>query len=220
MDIALVETCFEPPATLFIDVKYGALEKFNTDILVVKELHAFSHVPYFTVAVPVLMFEKPSKIIWSPEISLKNMAAEASIAVVKNEDVFHVMEAAECFYKSAEDEAKQDELLQAMRTVCCVYNKVFQNLHKMSKLQNANDMRESVNLILRVSMYIYAASKTFRKATEEFLMRKKKNCFASWQKIFIRVESSDGFFVPPNTLLSGSNVFAIVQKSRRTTLMK
>lgn len=63
-----------------------------------------------------------------------NSATELNTAIVKNEDLLGVTEAAKLLHLSAAAVAAQEALMQAMKTVYCVYTEAFWNLQSTHEL--------------------------------------------------------------------------------------
>lgn len=75
-------------------------------------------------------------------------ATEAVTTVEMDEDELDVMETVESSHQSPETMAAQESFLHAMKTVCCVQSKVFQNVHKTHKLEHDDNLGESIDLLL------------------------------------------------------------------------
>lgn len=97
------------------------------------------------ISVPKRNRKKSSTIAGSPKKRHLNTATATSF--VKEEYMMDVSNTMESSHVSPDDVAAQEPLLQAMKTVCCVYTKDFQNPHKTNDLQGRDDQGEGIELV-------------------------------------------------------------------------
>lgn len=105
-------------------------EMSSTDIMFAEELPAASHARNINVAVPMRSRRNLSTMVKSAEKGRLNTATESTTVVVKKENEFDVSEVVGSSHPSREMLDAQGALLQAIRTVYCVYAENFQSLHE------------------------------------------------------------------------------------------
>lgn len=119
----------------------------NTDFMVAEKLPSSSHAPYTKITVPLRKHEISGTIAWSPKNSCMDTATEVATEFLKEENVLGTTK--EFSHLSPVTVSKQKALLETIKTVRCVYNDYFQNLHKTYKPQGGKDLAESVDPFLR-----------------------------------------------------------------------
>lgn len=127
---ALEMTCPSLPTTVVIHVESMDPVMSSTGFMFAEEWHLFIHASYISIGLNVRKRKRSSTIAGLPKKRHLNTtsANESASAVVKNENVLDVMEAAESSHASPEALASQDALPQAMLTIYCVNTEGFLNL--------------------------------------------------------------------------------------------
>lgn len=114
-----------PPVTVGIDVEIVVPEMSNTNVMVAGAFPAPSHLPYVTTAVPARKPRHSSMIARSRKKRRSSTTTATETAVVTEKGRVDVTDVAKSSHLSPEMVSAQGALLQAMRTVCCVYNRNF-----------------------------------------------------------------------------------------------
>lgn len=118
------------PVTIVFDVESVGSNISKRDIVVAKSLPGSCHSLNKTVAVSVHNSEHGSTTARSSKKRFLATVTATATEIVKRKDALDATNAAESSRLSPRAVAMQDTLLDAMRTVCCVYTEDFQSLYE------------------------------------------------------------------------------------------
>lgn len=154
-------------------------------------LYASSHSPSMTTAVPVRKHRHSSK-MWRSSMKRRlNPTTEYATAVKKGENDLNATNAAESLHLLQEAGAAQEALLEAMRTVCCVYTEDFQKLHKTQKLQGCKDLGESVDFSLCNSPYNFCRRQDLQNSDHDVFNTNYTDLFCDFAE-FVQMRRGHG----------------------------
>lgn len=131
---ALCVTLPSPPVTVVTIVRRTAPDMSN---MVSKKLAASCHTSFMTVVAPERKRENSRTISRSPKKHRFNTVTEPPIAVMEEQDLLDVTEAAKLSHLLADSEAAQTVLRQAVKMVRCVYTKVLKIYTRRTCSRNA-----------------------------------------------------------------------------------
>lgn len=113
------------PATIVIDVDSVVPEMSNAAVMVAEPLSTSSYLPYMTFSVPICKRGHSSTIAQSSKKRRLTSATATATEVLKEEGFLNITNAAESSHQSTESVTIQEALLEALRTLCCVYIEKF-----------------------------------------------------------------------------------------------
>lgn len=90
--------------------------------------------------------------------------------------------------------AAEEVLLQAVRTVCCVYKKYFRNSYETHKLQGGGDLGESIDLLLFNSSYNLRRWQYFRDIYHNVFCADNKDAFCNFAGYVLKREGHGNIF--------------------------
>lgn len=149
----------------------------NTDFMVAEESPTSSHAPHIAIAAPVRKRENSNTVARLPEKPCLDTATEPAIAVVKEEKLLDVMEAAESLCLSREAVATQKAFLLVMMTMCCVYIKDFRNFSRRTSTRGGKGMSESVGRLLCNPPYNVRRQEGFESSNHDVFSAKDTEAF-------------------------------------------
>lgn len=137
-----------------------------------------------TIAVPVCKCDHSSTISRLSKTCRLNISTDHATEVVKEEDMLEVKKVAESSHLSPEGVAAQDALLQAIRTVYCVYTEDIGNPHKMHELQRGEDLGESIESLPINPLYNVRRPQVIQNSDYDLFNAKDMDEFGDFLKCF------------------------------------